>query len=688
MRILTLIVLLVLKGHCSIFVQEAVTRPNLITTIAGFFDYDAVDTQAIPDGPKHFAIRTLLSTLETLKTDFRVEDSFLSFLRKEDSALRPNALLKIVLEAYIRLLPYRDRLPEILTKLDVSAPTSPVALSGRLSASSNAAEAQVENNAVEHLGHVENSVAELLAQFDDSTLQAQRVVTPKPFLRRGGGQLAVANSVNRRGITRAEFGNRGAIAVADEQALDLPYFRGNAIARLTLNLLSEILSRGLDAEGSALTVEGFQPNAAGVITLESFAGRVSFPDTKSDARDALFYTLKQKMDRLKMHLRTNLIGQDPAIDGFVNGLFDHYKSLLLQDFLSVIGDVKTYKFREFLQEKRRPSCVLILGPSGTGKTEMFNLAMKFLGNPYGTGSGTDLTKAGYIGGKPDDTVKRLIASTGDDLALAEKRGALFFDEVDKLAVASDGSQREFALGAQHSLLTLIEGSQPLQVEISGIFSKSKIPFKTDRLLIVMAGAFSELISDKAQEERVAPLRDSDLVNYGLCRELVNRIHTIVRTMPLEAKHFIKIMSFQHSPLFQVLQDFSDQGIQIGIVPEALEAFAAFSQKQGFGARNIGRQLRSIVEFSRNQAQVLNRDRTQSLREKKERLEKLVLKEATEPSDARKAIIARVTSEILVAEQVELVQPTDSSFTVKLQHIEDFIDLLTKKQDTGHLGMFM
>ncbi len=102
-----------------------------------------------------------------------------------------------------------------------------------------------------------------------------------------------------------------------------------------------------------------------------------------------------KNTNVKNTFENKLIGQDAAIDDFVNGLFCHYKGIVMESFLNSIKNCFVYNFYASLYEERSSSVILIMGPSGTGKTATFQLAMDFLQIPFGMGSGADTTKAGH-----------------------------------------------------------------------------------------------------------------------------------------------------------------------------------------------------------------------------------------------------------------------------------------------------
>ena len=384
------------------------------------------------------------------------------------------------------------------------------------------------------------------------------------------------------------------------------YYQKNALARLVLQVYTEVLDKLKNIEQKKQCVpEPVQREFHGdptSVSVASFDMHYTLPEAKRFAREALLYKTKAKERALNAYLKTKLIGQDEAIDGFTNGIFCHEKGLLMEDFLQQIKQVQGDDFFTSLYEERKPSVILLMGPSGTGKTAMFTLAMKFLNKPYGIGSGADMTKAGYVGGKPENALEELFEKA-DTLEDAE-RGAVLYDEICKLGGSGGGSKDEFTSAGQHGLLTIIEGTKDITIEKKTPFGTVEIPFSGRRVLYVLAGAFSELIAHKkasscAENDRCADYTtDEHLIAFGLKRELVNRVRTIVSVKPFTEEHILKIMAFQDSPLKQVLTDCEDNGFHVVFDLAALSAFAKFSVQEGFGARNLSRQLQEVIKLAR------------------------------------------------------------------------------------------
>lgn len=332
------------------------------------------------------------------------------------------------------------------------------------------------------------------------------------------------------------------------------------------------------------------------INLNTFEHRQLGIEPKSEAIKMLTIAWKKQCERLEAHLKENIIGQNRALEDFVWGIYNHYSRLIKETFADNMDYIGAPHLAALVRDKHMPSTILIVGPSGTGKTEMFRLAMDFLGLPSGTGSGALMTRAGYIGDKPEYIVEQLFDKAKSQTN-AETNGVVFIDEVDKMAGAKDSRGGEFTEGAQHTLLTLIEGSQPIKITVKEEGEEITYHVNTKGMLFVLAGAFADLIPHQSSQQSTPfAITDSALVDYGMRPELINRIHRIIQTHPLSANDFYKILMFKNSPLKQVMREYSEyKGVTVRFARDALDAFTALSVKQGLGARNLKRQIQGMVD---------------------------------------------------------------------------------------------
>ena len=393
-------------------------------------------------------------------------------------------------------------------------------------------------------------------------------------------------------------------ATTAKKARKYSYFQSNTLANLVARIYQEVTTKIADDKTPrvAQPVQHEFHGDSSCVSTASFNGHYMLPETKRAAREALLYKSKAQERALNTYLKTKLIGQNEAVDDFTNGIFCHEKGILMEDFLQQMKQVQGYDFFSSLYEERKPSVILLMGPSGTGKTAMFILAMQFLKKPYGIGSGADMTKAGYVGGKPEHALEQLFEKA--DTPEAAETGAVLYDEICKLGGSGGGSTDEFTSAGQHGLLTIIEGTKEILIEKKTAVGNQEISFCGRRILYVLAGAFSELIAHKKEsshadyDSRPEYTSDEHLITFGLKRELVNRVRTIVSVKPFTERNILQIMAFQDSPLKQILIDFEDIGINVEFDAASLDTFAKFSVQEGFGARNLSRQLQQVIILAR------------------------------------------------------------------------------------------
>ncbi|CAO5681525.1 MAG: ATP-dependent Clp protease ATP-binding subunit ClpX [Holosporales bacterium] len=312
-------------------------------------------------------------------------------------------------------------------------------------------------------------------------------------------------------------------------------------------------------------------------------------------REALLETWRLRVNDLEKHLKENLVGQDQAIEDFVLGIFNHYAKNIKKRYVAFLKTIGEDALLERITDPHFPSCLLLAGPSGTGKTEMVQLACQFLKYPIGRGSGANLSPAGYKGDDPSDVLIQLIedakkyARSQQAKKVAEQDGIVFLDEIDKLAV--DSGEERFREGTQNAILTFIEGSQPTRIGEDDYFS-------TKNVLVILAGAFSRMISPLAGGES-SEVTHNDLIAYGLRPELVNRIHSIIQTAPLTKDSIFSIICHpKNSPLHRLMKEHNEfYKTNIKVNKDALELFSKEIEKEGVGARNLYGKLEKIIRFT-------------------------------------------------------------------------------------------
>lgn len=267
------------------------------------------------------------------------------------------------------------------------------------------------------------------------------------------------------------------------------------------------------------------------------------------------------------------------------------------------------------------SNVLLLGPTGSGKTLVTKNLADATGVPFSMSDATTLTQAGYVGEDVESVISKLLVAAEGDVERAE-HGIIFIDEIDKIAARAGKNQRDVGgEGVQQSLLKMLEGttvSVSHKNPMTG--KKEQVDIDTGNILFVCSGAFSglESIIDSRKDVRsigfqTAASKSSsntspkvntedsietwqvipqDLVKFGMIPEFIGRLPVIVSLHKLSAEHLVRILTEPKNaiiPQFEYL--FSLDGVKLEVTDDALTAIATEAIENGTGARG----LRSIIE---------------------------------------------------------------------------------------------